>query len=80
MLRTLVTTPDRYIKGIALPSGIISIGEGAFEDCTGLTSFLVSERNPAYSSVDGVLFDKAGTTLVCYPASKGNAYTISDSI
>ena len=38
-----------------------------FDNCTSLTSINVDALNPAYSSVDGVLFDKAQTTLLQFP-------------
>jgi hypothetical protein len=42
---------------------------------------MVDTNNPAYSSVDGVLFDKSQTTLIQYPAGKtGSSYTIPDSV
>ena len=48
--------------------------------CTSLTAITVDAANPAYSSVDGVLFDKSQTTLLQYPDGKAGAYTIPDSV
>jgi hypothetical protein len=49
----------------------------AFSNCYSLTGITVDERNPAYASVDGVLFNKAKTTLIQYPGGKqGESYTI----
>lgn len=35
-----------------------------------LEQILVEEGNPSYSSVDGILFDYSGKTLILYPAGK----------
>lgn len=46
-----------------------------------LESIVVDENNPAYSSSDGVLFDKEKTRLIKYPQMKeGTDYTIPDSV
>ena len=37
-------------------------------------------NNPAYSSVNGVLFDKNQITLVTYPGGLGGSYTIPNSV
>ena len=36
-----------------------------------LTSFMVDALNPAYSSGEGVLFNKAQTTLIAFPPGRG---------
>ena len=49
--------------------------------CTSLTAITVDALNSAYSSVDGVLFNKSQTTLIQYPAGKaGTSYTIPNSV
>jgi hypothetical protein len=59
---------------------VTSIGDSAFSQCTGLVTIAVGGDNPNYSSVDGVLFNKDGTTLVLYPAGRIGAYTVPDSV
>ncbi len=40
-------------------------------------NYLVSEDNPAYTAIDGVLFTKDGTRLVAYPlARRDESYTV----
>jgi len=56
------------LRSISLPDSVISISETAFLGCYGLTNFSVAADNPAYSSTNGVLFDKAQDTLVECPA------------
>jgi len=46
-----------------------------------LKEYVVPEKNIAYSSEDGVLFNKNKTILVSYPANKsGDSYTIPNSV
>lgn len=45
-----------------------------------LDSFVVSEENENYSSIDGVLFDKMKKVLIKCPPKKAGCYTIPDSV
>jgi hypothetical protein len=68
------------LTSVTLPSTITSIGVYAFEYCSKLTNFMVETNNPAYSSVNGVLFDITQSTLVEYPPGLGGSYTIPASV
>ena len=69
------------LKGITIPSGVTSIGNGAFENCTNLTEIKVSTKNAKYVSVNGVLYNKNKTTIMCYPAGKKDkSYKIINSV
>lgn len=58
------------LDSIEIPASVISIGNSAFGYCSGLRSIKVDKNNTAYTSEDGVLFDKEKTTLLCYPIGK----------
>ena len=58
------------LTSIDIPSSVTSIGEAAFDWCTGLTSITVSDSNANYYSIDGVLYNKAVTQLICCPGAK----------
>jgi hypothetical protein len=68
------------LMSVTIPKSVTSIGVHAFGDCTSLTSIEVDAANPNYSSADGVLFNKAQTTLIQYPGGKGGGYTIPNSV
>ncbi|MDR0958624.1 MAG: leucine-rich repeat domain-containing protein, partial [Clostridiales bacterium] len=58
------------LPSINIPSSVTSIGDAAFANCGSLSYISVDSNNQYYKSIDGVLFNKAGTTLICYPAGK----------
>lgn len=63
-----------------LPATITQIGEGAFSACYELLNLTVDSGNQHYSSIDGVLFDKAASTLLQYPAGKTGEVVIPASV
>ena len=79
---TEVTIPSSVTSGFSPSpvSGLTGTGNSAFTGCTGLTAITVDPGNPAYSSVDGVLFNENQTTLLQYPEAKAGAYTIPGSV
>lgn len=69
------------LTSVSLPSTLTSIGEAAFGDCPQLADITVAAGNTAYTTVDGVLFDKAMSTLVQYPAAKdAYSYTVPEGV
>ena len=64
-----------------LPAAVTAVEDGAFAYCTHLATITVNAGNENYKAESGVLFNHAGTSLVCYPAQKADAsYTISEDI
>ena len=57
------------IKNLTIPASIEEITGNALAE-NHLLSFNVNSSNQNYKSVNGVLFDKSGKTLVAYPAGK----------
>jgi hypothetical protein len=74
------------LTGVIVPVTFTNFGEGgfdfnAFQNSTSLKAITVPQGSPVYSSLDGVLFDKDGTTLINYPEGKPDgSYTIPDSV
>jgi hypothetical protein len=71
---------DNVLTSVTIPNSVTSIGEEAFGYGTSLTSINVDAANPAYSSLGGVLFDKAQATLLEFPGGLGGSYTISNGV
>ena len=69
------------LTSITIPDSVTSIGNCAFNGCSGLTNITAAAPNAAYSSVDGVLFNKNQTELIQYLAGKaGDTFAIPDSV
>ena len=69
------------LTSITIPNSVTSISGEAFENCTSLTAINVASENSNYVSVNGVLYNKDKTTIICYPAGKkDNNYKIPDSV
>lgn len=69
------------LTSITIPDSVKEIGYSAFDDCTSLKNITVSNNNNSYCSVDGVLFNKDKTKLICYPDKKAGAkYSIPNSV
>lgn len=60
------------LTSVTIPSRVTSIDSQAFYYCEKLTTIEVDSRNIAYTSIDGILYDKWKQTLICYPAGKAN--------
>lgn len=75
---TVTTVADNAFTGasklmtITVPASVTSMTKDAFEFCSALTGINVNEGNPSFASIDGVLFNKAGTVLMQYPLAKAD--------
>lgn len=66
---------------IAIPSSVRSIDSHAFLECTSLSKISVADGNPYYRALDGVLFNRNKTQLICYPAGKTDSqYEIPNGV
>lgn len=54
---------------VQIPASVTSIGSQAFILCFGLKSITVAVDNPAYSSLDGILYNKDQSSLLECPAA-----------
>ena len=67
----------KKLPALTIPAGVKEIKDGAFIMCSALAAITVDTANTAYSSVDGVLFDKEKVVLNFYPEAKPDkAYSI----
>ena len=69
------------LTSVSISSNITNIGLQAFDSCIALTSITVDPSNNNYTSVDGILFNKAKTVLIQYPiGNTRTTYTIPNSV
>jgi len=62
---------------VTIPENVLNIGYRAFYKCSALETIDVASKNPNYSSIDGVLYNKTETQLICYPSGKRmESYTV----
>ena len=58
------------INSVFIPRSLTDIAPMAFVGMSNLEFFQVDSLNPAFTAVDGILFDKSGTTLIAYPPAR----------
>jgi hypothetical protein len=69
------------LTSVSIPDSVTSIEEKAFCSFSSLITINVSGNNSAYSSQDGVLYNKDKTTLIQYPNGKTDTtFTIPNDV
>ena len=69
------------LVSVNIPRSVANIGHYAFSQCSKLKNIDVESDNTAYSSENGVLFNKSKTKLIQYPINKvGTSYNIPNSV
>ena len=79
---TSVILPDSLVKighsafvncgliSVTIPRSVVEISRDSFSNCKSLTSIHVHPDNPAYTSEDGIVFNKDKTALILYPQGR----------
>ena len=71
----------KTLKTVSIPATLENIDSYWFYDSAALTSITVDSKNPNFTSIEGVLFNKDQTSLIVYPQSKsGDSYTFPKSV
>ena len=68
------------LTNVVIPNSVTNIATNAFYICTNLTNITVDAANPVYSSLNGVLFDKAQLSLIAFPSGRNGSYTVPNSV
>lgn len=63
------------VKSVKLPESVTEFSGG----CS-LENIYVNENNIVYSSIDGVLYNKEKTKIVCYPQSRKGTFVVPDTV
>jgi hypothetical protein len=71
---------NNYLKIIIIPDSVTSLNSNIFDWFKSLTTINVDANNTAYSSQDGVLYNKSKTTLIKYPQGKAGDLVIPNSV
>ena len=58
------------LESVTIPDSVTSIGDCAFYRCSKLKNIDVYPENANYSSIDGILYNKDVTKLICCPGAK----------
>lgn len=74
-----ITLPSSFTSGDGETIMGYTIRSDAFDLCNNLTEINVLQDNSGYSSQDGVLYNKAGTTLVRVPMGMEGEYVMPDT-
>jgi hypothetical protein len=70
----------KNLASATIGSGVTNILDNPFQDCQSLTTITVDNNNPAFSSVDGALFNQSQTVLLEYPAGRTGTYQIPNGV
>ena len=69
------------LTSVFIPKDVEDLGDGSFTCCSGLKEIIVDDDNLEYSTMDGILFNKAKNILIKYPEGKnGNNYAVPDTV
>ena len=66
----LAFSQNNSLTSIELPDSVTCMGVNPFGYCGSLKNIWVSPEQPVFEVIDGVLFNKAEKSLICYPAGK----------
>ena len=81
---THISSYTFYLAGlisVTIPDSVTNIGIHAFDGCDRLKKISVNANNTKYSSINGVLFNKNKTKLICYPMGRDDvSYVVPNSV
>ena len=65
-----------YVENVYMPASLTKFNFGLFEFCESLKNIYVAESNPDFCDIDGVLYNKQKTRLICYPRGRKDAVIV----
>ena len=70
----------KNLASVTIPASVTYVDPSAFTWCYKLSRIMIEGDNACYRSIDGVLYNKAGTELIICPEGKTDALTIPDGV
>jgi uncharacterized protein YkwD len=71
---------SRKLRKVNIPYSVSTIGDGALGLCDQLLELEIDKDNKHYTVVDGILYTKDMTELICCPSSKRGSISIPESV
>lgn len=72
---------SQKLRSLNIPASVTKIEHPAFCGCVALEEFQVARDNPCFAAVDGVLFSRDRSELICYPINKaGDTYHVPGNV
>lgn len=68
------------LEWVQIPGSLTNLSPHVFYACSKLVRIAVAGGNPSYRSAGGVLFDKAGTALLCCPRGLSGSYRVPSGV
>ncbi|MBQ7466559.1 MAG: leucine-rich repeat protein [Clostridia bacterium] len=68
------------LETVTIGAGVQTIGDRVFDECSGLTQFTVDENNTVYASQDGILYNKAKTSIIQVPQGITGSVTLPSTL
>lgn len=69
------------LESIKIPASVRKIDTGCFRGCLSLREIVVDKKNKYFKSMNGIMFNKNKSNLLCYPTCiEGEVYEIPDSV
>ncbi len=80
-IRSHVIVAEKTVKKVIISDTVTMLRASAFARLNELTAIEVSDTHPTLTTVDGVLFNKDCSELICYPRGKAAAtYVIPQTV
>ena len=80
LLETSAFEGCRALTEVTIPASVTDLHSDAFYNCGGILHYEVAPGNPAYQSINGVIFDKSGQTILFYPQGRAGYYAIPGTV
>lgn len=69
------------LKTIRIPEGVRKMDPGCFRGCTSLEQIIVDPKNRSFKSMNGIMFNKNKSNLLCYPTCiEDEVFEVPDSV